>query len=347
MRKILVIPSCREVSLRDFLRAWDGVGDWDELIVVEDGPTRTFDLPDSVGHYAWDDIARTLGEDAWIISRRDSAIRSFGFLMAYRAGADLIATLDDDCFPGVRGGGMPICTAHARAMEQPRWVESIPGMRTRGLPYRNLGKLRAAANVGLWSDVPDLDAVQTLAGHPNASGGFRPPAGSRLVPAGQYFPLCGMNLAFLRAAAPLFYFPLMGDGSPYRRFDDIWCGILAKKAMDHLGWHVSVGEPVVRHVRASDPMVNLVKEAPGIARNETLWEEVDRIPLTAREPAACMAELSDALARDGSDEYARTLGRALGAWAALFRTSRRGEDASTATERDIAQPRIADLVPAA
>lgn len=318
MRKTLVVPSCREGSLREFLRAWDGVGDWNELIVVEDGPTRTFELPDSAGHYAWDDIARTLGEDAWIISRRDSAIRSFGFLMAYQAGADLIATLDDDCFPDVHGGGMPICTAHARAMERPRWVESIPGMRTRGLPYRNLGKFRAMANVGLWSDVPDLDSVQTLAGHPHASGGFRPPAGSRVIPAGQYFPMCGMNLAFYREAAPLFYFPLMGDGQPYRRFDDIWGGVIAKRVMDHLGWHVSVGAPIVRHIRASDPMVNLVKEAPGIARNETFWREIDIAPLTAANPSRCMAEMGRWLETASTDDYTRRLGRAIQIWASRF-----------------------------
>lgn len=318
MKKTLVIPSCRAGSLQEFFRAWNGVGDWDETIVVEDGPARTFSVPDGVRHYAWADIDEELGGDAWIVSRRDSAIRCFGFLMAYRSGADLILTLDDDCFPGVRRGGFAIGTAHLAAMEHPRWVESIPGMRTRGLPYRNRGRLRTMANMGIWSGVPDLDAVQTLGGaHPHASGGFRAPGGSRVIPAGQYFPMCGMNLAFRAEATPLFYFPPMGDGSPYRRFDDIWSGVVAKRVMDHLGWGFSAGEPIVVHARASDPMANLVKEAPGIARNETLWEEVDRAPLSAREPAACVREIGDHLAREG-DEYTRRLGRALATWGSLF-----------------------------
>lgn len=313
MKKVLVIPSNRGDRLKEFFDAWCApMGDWDRVIVIEDNPYRTFDLPPSCDHYSWEEIEATLGDSAWIISRRDSAIRCFGFLMAYRGGADLIVTLDDDCYPREPG----ICAGHLRAMgSHGRWVESVPGMRTRGLPYFNRGRLDVAANMGLWSRVPDLDAPQTLAG---GVGDFEPPRGSRIVPTGQYTPLCGMNLAFRREATPLFYFPPMGEGQPYRRFDDIWAGVIAKRVIDHLGWRLSAGDPAIEHIRASDPMANLVKEAPGIARNETLWQEIDAVRLTADDPACCMAELGDALERDGSDDYARRLGRAMQVWASLF-----------------------------
>ncbi len=315
MKKFLVVPSIRETGIREFLRAWQVAGDWDEVVVIEDNPHKTFDLPAGVHHFAWDDINRHLGAGTWIISRRDSAIRSFGFLVAYQMGADFILTLDDDCFPSDHS---PICEAHHSAMQSiPRWVPSVPGMRTRGLPYRNLGSLQGVvANMGLWSGIADLDSVQTLAGWTNED--YEPPAGSRIIPAGQYFPLCGMNFAFLRDIAPLCYFPLMGDGQPYRRFDDIWCGVIFKRILDHLGLYVSVGDPAIEHRRASDAMANLVKEAPGIARNETFWETVDRAPLTASTPTDCMSEMGTHLESD-ADPYVSRLGVAIQTWANLFR----------------------------
>ena len=323
MGRICVVPSCRESCLHDFRGAWEGTADWDRLLVIEDAPRRSFHLPDSAWHCSWHEIEEALGDDAWIFSRRDSAIRAFGLLLAWRHGADLVVTLDDDCYPRA---GLPICRAHELAMRShPRWVPSVPGMRTRGLPYRNLGELPVVANMGLWAGVPDLDAVQGLSDLGAATrGDYEPPAGSRVIPAGQYFPLCAMNLAIRREAIPLFYFPLMGQGWPYRRFDDIWAGVLAKRALDHLGWRISVGGPHITHVRASDPFANLVKEAPGVAANETFWELVDGIELRARTAAGCMAELGAGLAaaarrapRDDGD-YLDRLGRALEVWASLF-----------------------------
>lgn len=313
MKKTCVVPSCRAHSLAEWLRAWDGIGDWDELIVVEDGPRPTFELPAAVVHYCWQDVRDILGPSAWIVSRRDSAVRGFGLLMAYVRGAGLVVTLDDDCYPD---GERPICAGHLAAMEShPRWIESIPGMRTRGLPYRNRGRLHVAANMGLWRGVPDLDAIQSLASPP--AGDYTPPAGSRVVPGRQYVPLCGMNLAVRREAIPLFYFPPMGEAQPYRRFDDIWAGVIAQKVLDHLGWSLAVGEPFVHHVRASDPLVNLVKEAPGIAAHEELWPAIDSAVLAARTPAACMDELGRHLVCR-HDAYASRLGEALRVWASLF-----------------------------
>jgi reversibly glycosylated polypeptide/UDP-arabinopyranose mutase len=309
----LVIPSCRGEQLQAFLEAWEPVRFWDTLVIVEDGPTRTFDVP-TPHHFAHADIDKTLGPDAWIISRRDSAIRSFGFLIAYRLGADLIVTLDDDCQPHP---GRDFLRGHLDALERTtRWASSVPGMRVRGLPYENLGTLSTVKlNVGLWSGVPDLDASTRLVC--GAAADFTPPAGSRVLPSGQYVPICGMNLAFRREFAPLSYFPLMGEGQPYRRFDDIWFGLIAKRICDHLGWHVTVGTPWVRHIRVSDPYANLVKEAPGIALNERLWQIVDALPLTEATAAGCLVEVGQGLQESG-DEYLQALGRALRVWAGFF-----------------------------
>jgi reversibly glycosylated polypeptide/UDP-arabinopyranose mutase len=126
-----------------------------------------------------------------------------------------------------------------------------------------------------------------------------------------------MNLAFRREALPLMYLPLMGQGQPYDRFDDIWGGILAKRACDLLGWHIAVGHPVVDHHRASDPFVNLVKEAAGIKVNEAFWERVDRgrLPVwqAVMAPRDVMNSIGVGLEID-CDPYTKNLGRALQRW---------------------------------
>jgi reversibly glycosylated polypeptide/UDP-arabinopyranose mutase len=137
------------------------------------------------------------------------------------------------------------------------------------------------------------------------------------MPSGQYFPICGMNMCFKRELAPATYFPLQGEGQPFRRFDDIWFGVIAKKIMDHLRLQVVVGTPYINHSKASDPMVNLVKEAPGIAFHETFWEVIDAIELTGHDPVSCMYNVGSGLLSD-PHEYVRSVGDAITKWAALF-----------------------------
>src|SRR4051812_42592921 len=100
---VLVVPTVRPERLPDFLEAW-----WREpfdlILVVQDTSRRTFDPQGFRGRvrvYSWEEIDRELPCPE-VISRRDSAIRSFGFYQAWRLGAELICTLDDDCGPLLR-----------------------------------------------------------------------------------------------------------------------------------------------------------------------------------------------------------------------------------------------------
>lgn len=281
--------------------------------MVEDNPTKTFHPP-TCYHYSWKEIDEILGDDAWIISHRDSAIRSFGFLIAHELGAEWIFTLDDDCYPSSEES---FCDEHIKNMQQPRWAELIPGMRTRGLPYFNRGITQdVVANIGLWTGVPDLDAIETLA--KGLVSNYTPPHYScRVIPAGQYVPHCGMNLSFHHQVAPLLYLPLMGDNSPYNRFDDIWFGVVFKKICDHLRLRITCGKPFVKHLRASDTMSNLVKESRGICQNERFWHLIDYIPLQGSTPFECMSEFGNAIA--GSVEtYIAQLGKAIQTWLGYF-----------------------------
>lgn len=311
--KVLVIPSNRPESLDAFFAAWQDKGGWDVSILIEDGPERSF-VSQADKHYAWRDIEKFLGEDHWIFSRKDSAIRCFGFLVAWWLGADHVLTLDDDCYPG---GYDSFFSQHLAVMNaHPRWLSSVPGMPVRGMPRKYSWMPSIVANVGLWSGVPDLDA-ETQLRCPVTD--FNPPRGWWIAPHGQYIPVSGMNLCIKRCALPLFYFPLMGQGQPFSRFDDIWAGVIAKKIADHLGWSISVGEPFVEHRRASDPHVNLVKEAPGIEANETFWELIDGIGLTAGSNLEAIQELGHYLAiAPQLSPYYNRLGKALQVWARLL-----------------------------
>jgi reversibly glycosylated polypeptide / UDP-arabinopyranose mutase len=323
MKKILVIPSIREECFINFIEAWAELGDWDEVILVEDNPEKTFDLDNlykDIVHYSHKDIFKYTSQ-SWIFSKRDSAIRSFGFLIAYQRGADYILTLDDDCYPY---DDEPIFQRHIKEMHSHnKWTTSCGRQRTRGLPYKNLGKTtNIVANMGLWTNIPDFDAVQTLSYPESTNGQFHPSLinwPSRIIPNGQYFPLCGMNFCFKREVAPLAYFPLMGQDQPYSRFDDIWFGIIFKKIIDHLGWNVSVGEPFVEHKKASNVFTNLKKEAPGIEANESFWEIVDSIDLVGTNPKDCMEEMGTELqALKQENEYITKLGNAIVTWSHMF-----------------------------
>lgn len=310
MKNFLVVPTIRKQSISAFLERW-GQEDW-HIIIVEDNPTKTLEFPSEITHVCWADFEAHVGRDHKIFSRQDSAIRSFGFWLAHSMGADYIFTLDDDCLPVSKA----FIQEHISCLEEsPRWTESVPGFRTRGIPYKNTGFLKnVVLNVGLWEGEPDFDSIQTL----GKAAPIQLPTVNKIIARGQYFPMCGMNMCFKREICPLMYFPLMGLNQPFRRFDDIWAGIVMKKVCDHLNLLVSVGKPFIHHMKASDPMQNLVKEAPGIVANETFWEAIDQIELTSHDPKWCMNELGVKLIEQSSSEYMTNLGAAICSWANLF-----------------------------
>jgi hypothetical protein len=321
----LVVPTVRPDRMVRFLNAWSRCRFWDRLYIVMTGLDPDPAVPKLAGGecygemklYNDSDIDEYLKDDSWIISRKDSAVRSFGFLRAYQDGATMIVSLDDDCDPIE---GIKLIAGHESAFSwTPYWVSSVARMRVRGLPYTSLTTAPSLPNVmlnmGLWAGHPDLDAVTTLA-H-GSQFPYQPPAGSWVVPAGQFFPLCGMNFAFRREITPLMYFGLQGPPWPVARFDDIWCGIISKHIMDHLNMRVTIGDPLVQHIRASDPLVNLEKEARGIRLNEEFWRYVADCPLTRDTPRDCMRQVGQYFEKF-KDDYFNELGRAMIAWAGLF-----------------------------
>lgn len=284
----ICVPTIREEAIGRFLREWSPHWEAEQsftvrLFIHEDGAHRTFALPTGTVpcvHTSHAEMVETLGDDAWIIPRGSGACRSFPMYLAWKAGCDFVVTMDDDCYPE-GADGATFLTRHVAAFTQDRWFRTIGGDEPRGIPYTRLGSLPVMVNHGLWTHVPDLDGPTALVRHRDP----RPvclPRGHNVVPPGMAFPLCAMNVCYRREVIPAAYNLLMGVGAyGFDRFDDIWSGLLLKRILDHAGWYVTSGDPVVRHSKASNPFANLRKEAGAMEVHEHLWDFLLDAPLPA------------------------------------------------------------------
>lgn len=323
MNITVVVPTIRSLA---FLNEWKDQFSDCSLVVVEDHEDKLIETPTkgfkNIHHYSWKDIREDFGKDEWIFPRQNAGIRSYGFWKAYQAGAEVIITLDDDCFPTGEG----FVQAHLDNLQSKapeHWFATFPHpeyMHTRGFPYGVRNKQRVVISHGLWSNKMDMDAkTQLVIGDVNIPA--YPPL-RQFVPSGYFFPMSSMNLAFTRDVAPLMYFPLMGKDPQenswgFDRYDDIWAGIFAKKIIDHLGFAVANGSPFVEHRKASDPLKNLEKEKRGMEENEFLWRTVQQQALLAKTPRVCYGELI-AKIQFSRTNYFKCLTQATQKWLELF-----------------------------
>jgi hypothetical protein len=314
---VVVVPTIREDSIKQFLEAWTQELRGCTLVIVEDNAERSFNLGGAqVEHYCHQDIDKDLGKDAWIIPRKTDCVRSYGYFKAWQKKPDMMITLDDDCYPmeGERG----FVAAHWERLNNPgktnAWVSTLDGIIPRGVPYYNSErKLPCVLNHGLWNSVPDFDAPTQLlqSRYPRELSWS-----DRTIPVGSYFPMCGMNVAIRPQGIAAFYFLLMGRGYDYDRFGDIWAGIIIKRIADHLGHCINSGRPAIKHLRASSVWANLKKEAPGLEVNETLWAAVDQIRLSGTTFRECYREIANGLNIAGP--YWENLRKAMLTWTDLF-----------------------------
>jgi Reversibly glycosylated polypeptide len=319
MKAVVVVPTAREASLTGFLEAWRAELSDATILVVEDGPERSFRASGTnVQHLGWRDIDDQLGDAAWIIPRGSGCVRSFGIWLAHRMQPDMIVALDDDTRPDpAHPGFLEAHWARLQNASESAWVSSLASADPRGMPYFvTTREASVALNHGLWSGVPDFDAAtQLVASRMEISAEW----GDQTIARGSYFPMCSMNIAWRPELTPAMYFLLMGPEYPFDRFGDIWAGVLAKRVADHLGLAVNSGSPGILHERASNVFANLAKESRGLAVNETFWRAVDSVVLTADTVAGAYAELADRLPLE-QEEFVQ-LRRAMRVWAELFISS--------------------------
>jgi len=272
---------------------------------------------------------RGLSEYADLIPEASHAQTSFGLLYMYERGFEYGLFLDDDTRPHPDADFFGTHLAnlnHEGELEvvgsDESWVNVLyqgdHDLYPRGYPYGAMDEAvetsterveNVVASQGLWTGVPDLDAVRIL-----MDGDLRGQAqtmlsaedyGEDFVAApGNYLTVCSMNLAFRREVVPAFY-QLPMDDNPWDvgRFDDIWSGVFLKRAADVLGDHVYSGDPLCVHEKAPrSTFSDLRNEAPALELNEYLWRAIDDVGGDAETYAGVYEAMADRLVEgDWSD----------------------------------------------
>lgn len=269
MRWAVVTASNRPESLLRFQEAWAPLFEKHaaQWIVVFDGEKAPKGLNATV--FTWNDV------QDWM-PRKSDAIRSYGFHRASELECKYVATLDDDVLPG----GTDLFAEYESVFELGVPVSDYldvgaltnSAVQMRGFPHGQRERRTVAVQYGGWSGVLDYDAATQLAGVPEHAE-FQKIV--LPIPVGCAVTGCNMNMAWRSEYTPLVWqLPIFKNR--YQRWGDIWGGLLTKKACDLTGLAVVVnGRAQVLHERASDPQVNLVKEAPGLQINETMWGWLD------------------------------------------------------------------------
>jgi hypothetical protein len=208
-----------------------------------------------------------------------------------------------------------------------RWVNVLyqnadeHGLYPRGYPYSAMGECvetepvevtagEVVASQGLWTNVPDLDAVRIL-----MDGDLQGQAQTRtdhddferdfVAARGNYLTVCSMNLAFRRAVIPAFYQLPMDDNEwEVGRFDDIWSGVFLKRACDVLGARIYNGEPLCAHNKAPrSTFDDLNNEVPGLELNEHVWTLVDDVGADAESYTEVYRAMADAMLECDPERY--------------------------------------------
>ena len=344
----VVVPTIREYEcMREYFRnARDHGFDLDRLFVVLvtedfcDADAMAEMLADEgVAGEVFDESAREdwfsangLSEFSDLIPAASHAQTSFGLLYLWSNDFDYGVFIDDDTRPHP---DFDFFGRHLRNLgydgevevveSDTRWVNVLyhnadeHGLYPRGFPYSAMDESvrtepdrtsDVAISQGLWTDVPDLDAVRIL-----QDGDLDGQARTRLtredyegdfvVAPGNYLTVCSMNLAFRREVVPAFY-QLPMDDNPWGvgRFDDIWSGVFVKRACDVLGTDVVSGYPLCVHEKAPrSTFDDLAAEAPALELNEHLWRIVDAVGADADSYAEVFRAMADELATGDWAEY--------------------------------------------
>ncbi len=278
---------------------------------------RVFDGPD---RQAWLD-RHGVGEYGDLIPEASHAQTSFGLLYLWAHGFPYGVFVDDDTRPhadvdffGRHLENLAFDGDIETVSSDERWVNVLyqradrHGLYPRGYPYSAMDEMvttdrthvgDVVASQGLWTGIPDLDAVRIL-----MDGDLDGQAQTRTTAAdfprdfvaapGQYLTVCSMNLAFRREIVPAFYQLPMDDNQwNVGRFDDIWSGVFLKRACDVLGRQIYNGQPLCVHEKAPrSTFGDLATEVPGLELNEHLWEVID----DAGSDATSFAEVAEAIA---------------------------------------------------
>jgi len=242
--------------------------------------------------------------------------RNIGMLMAYRNGADVVITIDDDNFVtnqdfvGLHGvaGSMREVSLYASTsgwLNVCEFLEADDAVRFyhRGYPQKirwterehfvtnHRAARHVVVNAGFWLDNPDIDALTRMERQPVVRG-FKPswPGGIALEP-GTWSPFNSQNTALARGVIPAYFL------SPYTgRYDDIWASYIVNRISEHFGDVIRFGDPLVRQQRnPHDLWRDLDVERNGMILTDDFCVALRSIRLTGTSYHECFGEIADAL----------------------------------------------------
>jgi hypothetical protein len=244
-------------------------------------------------------------EYSHIIPAASHAETSFGLLYMWAGDYEYGVFIDDDTLPhdedffGTHLDNIAYEGEIESVSSDEQWVNVLyqnaeeHDLYPRGYPYSAMHETvdtettqvdNIVASQGLWTNVPDLDAVRIL-----MDGDLQGQAQTRttrddfdgdfVAAEGNYLTVCSMNLAFRREVIPAFYqLPMDENEWDVGRFDDIWSGVFLKRACDILDKQIYNGLPLCEHNKAPrSTFDDLNNEVPGLELNEHLWEIVDDV----------------------------------------------------------------------
>jgi hypothetical protein len=286
-----------------------------------------------------------------VVPAASHAETSFGLLYMWAGDYEIGFFIDDDTLPhedydffGRHLDNLAYEGTVTEVASDEQWVNVLHQnvedheLYPRGYPYSAMDETvetgttevdDVVASQGLWTNVPDLDAVRIL-----MDGDLQGQAQTRLdaddygedfvAARDNYLTVCSMNLAFRREVIPAFY-QLPMDDNPWDvgRFDDIWSGVFLKRACDVLGKRIYNGAPLCEHNKAPrSTFGDLNNEVPGLELNEHVWEIVDDLGGDADSYAGVFAAMADELAEGDYDyengEFLNFVGEHMRDWLACL-----------------------------
>ncbi|VTT85139.1 hypothetical protein DM2_21 [Halorubrum sp. DM2] len=279
--------------------------------------------------------ANGVAEYSHVVPAASHAETSFGLLYMWaNESFEYGLFIDDDTLPhedvnyfGRHMANLAFGGEVERVRSNEDWVNVLyqnaddHGLYPRGYPYSAMDETvetdavevdagEIVASQGLWTNVPDLDAVRIL-----MDGDLEGQAQTRttvddferdfVAARGNYLTVCSMNLAFRREVIPAFYQLPMDDNEwDVGRFDDIWSGLFLKRACDVLDRRIYNGDPLCEHNKAPrSTFDDLANEVAGLELNEHVWEVVDEAGEDADSFEAAFAEMADALVEGDFSEW--------------------------------------------
>lgn len=241
--------------------------------------------------------------------------RNIGLLAAYKDGADVIITIDDDNFlaePDFIGkhavvgterevtliasitGWYNVCELLEERRNLPFYHRGYPlGQRWKGAnTTSSRASLRVVVNAGLWLEAPDIDALTWL-DLPIESTRYIAdtyPEGIALAP-GTWSPFNSQNTALARDVIPAYFLsPHIG------RYDDIWASYIVKRIADHRGDIIHFGHPLVRQKRnPHNYFKDFDNERMGMELTDAFVATLRDIPLAGQRYGECFGEIIEAL----------------------------------------------------